>query len=120
MFKTRKPVIASTLDEYAKDPKANIRNDCVILDAMAILHSISHIPETWGGLADQIFNKVIKSYLSGSKRVDFVADVNKPNSIKDGECSKHLSDSGLIHVKISGKDQKTPTNMQSWNIFLTS
>jgi len=43
MLKTSKSAIASTLDEYAKDPKANIRNDCVILDAMD-MHPSQYFP----------------------------------------------------------------------------
>ena len=87
----------------------------LILDAMAIVQAITKPPTTFGELADQIFDTVIKTGVYHKcLRVDFVIDTYPEFSIKDIEHSVRASDGATI-ITIYGAEQKVPTQ---WKKFL--
>lgn len=100
-------------------PNTNsVHADCVIIDAMAVLHSLTSIPATWGELSRAIFNRaVLAHFRMGVERADFVSDVYIKDSIKGCEHQRRSeigSDCEALRVKISAGEQKTPFTRSNW------
>ena len=81
---------------------------------MALLQSLTHIPDSFSDLAELVFNKVLHTAKRAS-RVDFVSDLYPEISIKNTERSKRAK-GGTIRIKITGGTQKCPTQ---WKKFLS-
>ena len=87
----------------------------LILDAMATVQAIAKPPTTFGELAEQLFDSIIKlGVYHKCLRVDFVIDTYPEVSIKGIEHSLRASDGATI-IKIYGPEQKIPTQ---WKKFL--
>ena len=67
-------------------------NTIYILDFMALIRTMSNLPETFEGLA----SRVIKSVPTGFKRVEIIADCYFENSIKNSERMKRGTSTKIL------------------------
>jgi hypothetical protein len=81
-------------------------NNALILDGMALIQMMKHIPDTFEKLVEIILARILSSN-SKSTRVDFVCDTYPNISIKNMERSNR-ADGGSTLVRILGADQKVP------------
>ena len=89
-------------------------NACV-LDGMAILQTLTTLPEEFGELAIQLLAKVVKiAACFNCKRIDFVPHPRQ--SIKNIERDRQPID-GVLVIKIYSEHQKVPGQ---WKKFLSS
>ena len=79
-----------------------------IIDGIAMIQGFRSIPDTFEELAEHVFNKLPKS-----KRVYFVTDTYKPQSIKSYERARRGMAPTFL---LSGAKTKTPND---WNNFMT-
>lgn len=104
-------VEGSTVSEIPVNEKA------CILDAMAMLQTLTPIPGTFGELATQLLIKVVNSAVySNGRRVDFVCDRYPRQSIKDLERDRRDAN-GVQVVRIYSEHQKVP---RQWKKFMSS
>lgn len=90
---------------------------CVVIDAMAVLQSTVHVPETYGELAEDILARILAvARKFNASRVDFVSDRYPEQSIKNAERQKRASQ-GECSVRIYAKDQKV---FKPWKKFLSN
>ena len=111
--KTNKSKLAKLLLSRIGDntsPDITKGSTIYIIDLMALLRTMTNIPETFEDLAMQLLSFIPKGYL----RVDFVADSYFPNSIKDAERTKRGVSSKII---IKSARSKIPRDFTS---FLSS
>ncbi|XP_041369507.1 uncharacterized protein LOC121383502 [Gigantopelta aegis] len=113
LAKTSKSALLDLVEKKAEDCLVTLvpSNSAIILDAMAVLQSLQHIPETFGELADKILDLVI-SIASRYKcrRVDFVADQYPDICIKNAERARRTATSSgtqITHI-YSKAQKKTP------------
>lgn len=93
------------------------RNSAIMVDAMALLQSLTRIPKTFGELAAHVLSRLLS--LAGfhkASRIDFVADRYPDHSIKANERSRRAAQGSTL-VNIYGKSQPTPTQ---WKKYLNS
>ena len=85
-----------------------------IIDAFALLQSITRAPDTFGQLAEMLFDAIM-GYAGQATRVDFVADQYPDISIKNAEreCRK---DSGVLIMNLHSSSQACP---RQWKKFLS-
>lgn len=111
--KTDKSILMHKLEDPSAitdvDRKTN-EEQTVIIDGNALLHSLTSIPETFGQLAEKIFN-----LLPNTKSVHFVTDTYNHNSIK---CPERLrrAVSQAKPLLMCGQSTKTP---KDWRAFLS-
>ena len=87
-----------------------------VLDAFAILQTLTPIPDSFGELSKQLLVKVVNFALgSKCKRVDFVCDQYPQQSIKSLERNRR-SAQDVRKVKIYSMAQKVP---HQWKKFLS-
>ena len=113
LAKTTKAKLADIL--WNKVPTHQTTTDCMvhIFDAMALLHSLTNVPETFGELAKLILQVMVHG-TSPNNRIDFVCDQYPPISIKEGERMKRKKQDSII-INVTGCQQKCP---KQWNRFL--
>lgn len=89
-------------------------NAAVMVDAMALLQSLSTVPTTFGELSHHVFSRLM-SYFSPSEsgRVDFVADEYFAKSFERARRSKTVNP---VLVSVQRADQATP---RQWKRFLS-
>ena len=112
--KTVKSKLAELVEKNVASLDEEPRASQWILDAMALLQSLTHIPDSFSDLAELVFNKVLHTAKRAS-RIDFVSDLYPEISIKNTERSKRAK-GGTIRIKITGGTQKCPTQ---WKKFLS-
>lgn len=113
-----KPAKASLLHllESEVEPAEYVpASGALVLDGMAIIHSISSVPKTFSELAHQVF-QLVKSYAHQKQRVDLVMDQYPDISIKSPEHTRRGA-CGSLTMTIQGGNQKCPTQ---WKKFLCS
>ena len=89
--KTTKSILLHHLEKDVPPVEA-VPSDAVwIVDAMALLQSISHFPRTFGELAEAIFCIVTASFSTHGPRVDFACNSYPNISIKSGKRAKHAA-----------------------------
>ena len=92
--------------DYNDDPPEI--TDAVLLDGMALLPTLKHIPETFGDLAENVARIIIASAKKvQGNRVDFVSATYPPISIKNIEQEKR-SMSGVTRIRNGSATQKVP------------
>ena len=75
LVKTSKSTLLETLEKDCK-PAESVPSDAAwIIDAMAILQSISSAPRTCAELAELVFSICTRPFSCGSLRIDFLADI---------------------------------------------
>ena len=87
-------------------------NAAVMIDAMAILQSITSPPTTFLDLAIMIFDKITAQ---GYKRVDFVTDQYPDLSIKTYE-RRSRGRQGLLKIKFDDRSQKRFSAMEEVSV----
>ena len=94
-----------------------VENKACILDAMAVLQTLTVIPATFGELATNLLTKVVNAAIfSKCKRVDFVGDRYPRQSIKNLERVRRAM-SGVQVIRIFSEQQKVP---RQWKKFMSS
>ena len=92
-------------------------DNAIMVDAMALLQSLTKVPKTFGELATQVLSRLLSlAKFYKSSRIDFVADQYPEHSIKANEKSRRAAQGSTL-VKIYGKNQATPAQ---WKKYLSS
>ena len=116
LVKTPKSKLMHVLESRVDDPTIESvpSNNALILDGMALIQMMKHIPNTFGKLVEIILGRIL-SLASNSKstRVDFVCDTYPEVSIKNMERSSR-ADEGSTVVRILGADQKVPRQFKKF------
>ena len=112
LVKTSKAKLLHAVEEEVEDGAVSelptTAEKALILDAMAMLQTLTPIPGTFGELAQQLLEKAVNiAVYSNCKRVDFVCDRYPCESIKDLERNKRAVN-GVQVVRIYSEDQKIP------------
>lgn len=76
--KTTKSLLLHLLEKDVPPVEAVPQDAVWVVDAMALLQSLSHAPRTFGELAEAIFCMVTTSFSTHGVRVDFVSDSYVP------------------------------------------
>jgi hypothetical protein len=120
LVKTQKSKLVHAIEEEAQSSSVSdppLEDSACILDAMAILQTLTTLPEKFGELATQLLIKVIKIAVSCHyKRVDFVCDRYPLQSIKNLERDRQAID-GVQLINIYSEHQKVP---RQWKKILSS
>ena len=119
LIKTQKSKLLEAVENEADSPTVPNRPDgdnACVLDAFAILQTLTSVPDSFGELSKQLLVKVV-NYARGSKckRVDFMCDRYPQQSIKSLE-RNHRSTQDVQKVKIYSMAQKVP---RQWKKFLS-
>ena len=117
LHKTPKSKLMGLLESSTVDPcvESVPEGNALIIDGMAIIQAMTKLPATFGELADQILERIVKLGIHRkSSRIDFVIDTYPESSIKDLERSSRASD-GVTIITIYGTEQKLPAQ---WPKFL--
>ncbi|XP_061913285.1 uncharacterized protein LOC133656293 isoform X2 [Entelurus aequoreus] len=119
LAKTDKSALMNILENKDKDCLVQqVPSDGAILfDGMAVIQAMHSKPATFGELADNLLQYVVKIALQHKcTRIDFVIDQYPEISIKNLERSRR-AEGGTQQVQIYGRDQKAPTQ---WKKFLSN
>ncbi|XP_061915901.1 uncharacterized protein LOC133658193 [Entelurus aequoreus] len=119
LAKTDKSALMNILENKDKDCLVQqVPSDGAILfDGMAVIQAMHSKPATFGELADNLPQYVVKIALQHKcTRIDFVIDQYPEISIKNLERSRR-AEGGTQQVQIYGRDQKAPTQ---WKKFLSN
>ena len=116
LCKTTKSKLLHILEKRQEAREEIPMGTVLIVDGMALLHSLKTIPATFQGLAEKILTTLLLQANECGKvtRIDFVCDQYKDHSIKSGERSNR-SYHGAIKVNILSPLQKCP---KQWSKFL--
>jgi len=106
--KTDKSKLMHKLEERVQSDKP-VTRDAYAVDAMFLIHTLVNVPVTFGGIAKVLLTRLVEF----AKRIDFVCDSYKTQSIKDIEHGIRGSESRQAEYNISGPDQKCPKDFQS-------
>ena len=116
LVKTPKSKLMHVLEGRVEDPAIECipSNNALILDGMALIQMMKHIPDTFGTLVEVILGRIL-SLASNSKsaRVDFVCDTYPDVSIKNIERNNRASEGSTV-VRILGADQKVPRQFKKF------
>ena len=107
LVKTPKAKLLHILEDRVQDPLTEefLENNALILDGMALIQTIKHVPETFGDLVESILVRILSSAAnSKSTRVDFVCDTYPDISIKNLERSER-TDTGSTVIMILSRQQ---------------
>ena len=120
LVKTAKVKLLHAIEEEVEGATVSdlpVNDKACILDAVAMLQTLTAIPRTFGELAIQLLIKAVNTavYLNCG-RVDFVCDRYPNLSIKDLERDKRPVD-GVQVVQIYSDHQKVP---RQWKKFMAS
>ena len=107
LAKTAKSTLLNALEKDVNPVESAPSGAAWVIDAMAVLQSITSPPPTFAELAELIFSITTQSYCTGSTRADFVTDQYLPVSIKNTE-REHRGKSGTFLWKITHPMQKCP------------
>jgi hypothetical protein len=111
LVKTPKSKLMHVLESRVEDPAIEHipSNNALILDGMALIQMMKHIPDTFEKLVEIILGRIL-SLASNSKstRIDFVCDTYPDISIKNMERSSR-ADGGSTVVRILGADRPEST-----------
>ena len=100
------------------------RNSALMVDAMALLPSLTIIPKTFGELPAHVLSRLLS--LAGfhkASRIDFVADRYPDHSIKDNERSTRAAQGStlvniqLIQLRLSKENCQTLTSKREKHYY---
>ena len=106
--KTMKANLMHMLEEISPDCVNHTlpRDNAIMVDAMALLQSLTKIPKTFGELAAHVLSRLLSlAKFHKSSRIDFVADQHPEHSIKANERSRRAAQGSTL-VKTYGKNQR--------------
>ena len=119
LIKTQKSKLLQAVENEADSPTVTGLPDgynACVLDAFAILQTLTPVPDSFGELSKQLLVKVVNSALSSKcKRADFVCDRYPQQSIKSLERNRR-SAQDVQKIKIYSMAQKVP---HQWKKFLS-
>ena len=129
------PLSLATVDGYpVKTVKANLMHileeaspDCIkdrvppngaiMVDAMAMLQSLTRIPKTFGELPSHVLARLLSlATFHKASRIDFVADRYPEHSIKNCERSRRAAQGSTL-INIYGRSQPMPAQ---WKKYLSN
>ena len=120
LVKTAKSKLLHAIEDEVPDASVElpaVEDKAYILDAMAVLQTLTTIPSTFGELANSLLDKIVNTAVfSKCKRVDFVCDRYPRQSIKDLERERRAL-SGTQVIRIYSEQQKVP---RQWKKFMSS
>lgn len=115
MRKTTKSTLLSILEKNTNQPET-VKAETVIIDAMAVIQSISKPAEHFGKLACQIFEIILSiGKKFGAKRLDFVGDRYPEECIKNAERKKRYVQPWQT-ISILNSNQAVPSQ---WKMYLS-
>lgn len=115
LVKTNKAALSKLIEDGVESlQRLPEETSAVIIDAMALLQTLSKIPERFSGLAEMVFNRILL-HAGGARRIDFVGDRYPNISIKNIEREKRGRGGHLI-VNISSPQQLCP---KQWKKFMS-
>ena len=115
LVKTNKAALPKLLEDGVESlQRLPAQTTAVIIDAMAMLQTISKTPERFSGLAEMIFKRILME-AGEARRVDFVGDQYPDTSIKNIERERR-SNSGQLAVSIASSQQLCP---RQWKKYLS-
>ena len=115
LVKTAKSTLLAVLENDLPAVDHVQRNAAWMVDAMAVLQSLTVAPGTFADLALSVFTIVTAPFANGARRVDFVVDQYPRVSIKACERGRRATQ-GVLRVEITHRQQKCPTQ---WKKFLS-
>ena len=108
LVKTAKSKLLHVTEDEAQDASVElpaVEDKAYILDAMAVLQTLTFIPLTFGELATNLLAKIVNAAIfSKCKNVDFVCDRYPRQSVKNLE--KRRAMSGIQMIRIYSEQQK--------------
>ena len=116
LVKTPKAKLLHLLEGRVVDPAIDElpSNNAFILDGMALIQTMKHIPETFGALVEVLINRILSAAASSkSTRVDFVCDTYPDVSIKNLERNKRAGVGSTV-IMILGPQQKVPRQFKKF------
>jgi hypothetical protein len=115
LAKTHKSKMLQIMEQNCL-PVEHIPNDSArMIDAMAVLQSISGPPDTFCDLAQMVFQQTSLPFRLGSKLVDFVVGQYSGISIKRFE-RKARSRQGLLRIRITSPLQECPSRWKFMSV----
>ena len=119
LIKTQKSKLLQAVENEADSPTVTGLPDgynACVLDAFAILQTLTPVPDSFGELSKQLLGKVVNSALSSKcKTVDFVCHRYPQQSIKSLKRNRR-SAQDVQKIKIYSMAQKVP---RQWKKFLS-
>ena len=89
-------------------------DNALLLDCMALIQTIKHIPESFGAFVEVMLKRILSLASNArSKRVDFVCDVYPDVSIKNIERSKRAGNGSTV-IRILSPEQKVPRQFKKF------
>lgn len=119
LVKTVKAKLLHTIEEEVKDGSVElpVGDKAYILDAMAILQTLSVLPATFGELAKDLLVKIVNmAVFSNCSRLDFVCDRYPSQSIKNLERDRRAI-GGTHVIRLYSEQQRVP---RQWKKFMSS
>ena len=115
LVKTNKAALPKLLEDGVESLQClPAQTTAVIIDAMAMLQTLSKTPERFSELAEMIFKRILMQ-AGEARRVDFVGDQYPDISIKNMERERR-SNSGQLAVAIASSQQFCP---RQWKKYLS-
>ena len=122
LSKTSKAALLHTLEKeealVSAEDIHQISQSAVMVDAMAVLQAIpaTQLPNTFGGFAAVVLKKLTSiAQRFNARRLDFVGDQYRDNSIKNIERLRRAGDQ-CQDITIYGPEQKLP---KKWKTFMS-
>jgi hypothetical protein len=119
LVKTVKAKLLHAIEEEVQGSSVDlpVGEKAYILDAMAMLQTLTVLPVTFGELAIDLLIRVVNAAVySNFKRVDFVCDRYPLQSIKNLERDRRAV-GGVQVIRIYGEQQRVP---RQWKKFMSS
>lgn len=119
LTKVPKSLLLHELEAITEKPHVDMkeaRKVAVMIDSMALIQVIpTKNLKTFADLAESVWLRILAiGSKHGAGRVDFVADVYRPSSIKDVERARRTK-AGVQRIRITQANQKMP---KQWGKFL--
>ena len=115
LVKTNKAALPKLLEDGVESLQClPAQTTAVIIDAIAMLQTLSKTPERFSELAEMIFKRILMQ-VEEARRVDFVGDQYPDISIKNIERERR-SNSGQLAVAITSSQQFCP---RQWKKYLS-
>ena len=114
--KASKAKLMHEIEKRVENPDVEFisADNTLLLDDMALIQTIKHIPETFGAFVEVMLKRILSLASNArSKRVDFVCDVYPDVSIKNIERSKRAGNGSTV-IRILSPEQKVPRQFKKF------
>ena len=116
LVKTSKAKLMHEIEKRVENPDVEFisADNALLLDGMALIQTIKHIPESFGAFVEVMLKRILSLASNArSKRVDFVSDVYPDVSIKNIERSKRAGNGSTV-IRILSPEQKVPRQFKKF------